>query len=244
MFVDRSACSVAVSCRMSGTALACAVSLVLGVPSAFGQEGAAVRAMPSDNYDAVFQQYLEAARRMPADRPANDWATGLFVDRRARRVNDLVTVRVIETISATGSADSSLSKKSEAEASVAKIFGLEGKLPGFIDPTALASSNSDTSFKGGGSTTRSGELSTTMPARVVEVLPNGDLVLEGIREIDINGDRQIVVLTGSVRSTDVTRSNVVLSSQIAQLRIRYFGRGLIRDNLRPGWLIRVLNKIF
>jgi flagellar L-ring protein precursor FlgH len=83
-----------------------------------------------------------------------------------------------------------------------------------------------------------------MPARVVEVLPNGDLVLEGIREIDINGDRQIVVLTGTVRPTDVTRNNIVISSQIAQLRIRYFGRGLIRDNLKPGWLVRVLNKIF
>ncbi|RPJ63116.1 MAG: hypothetical protein EHM24_24895, partial [Acidobacteria bacterium] len=60
----------------------------------------------------------------------------------------------------------------------------------------------------------------------------------------INGDRQIVVLTGVVRPSDITRQNVVLSTQIGQLRIRYFGRGLMKDNLQPGWLIRILNKIF
>ena len=83
-----------------------------------------------------------------------------------------------------------------------------------------------------------------MTARVVEVLPNGDLALEGAREIDINGDRQIVVLTGVVRQADIGPHNVVPSTSIGQLRILYFGRGLIRDNLKPGWLIRVLNKIF
>ena len=83
-----------------------------------------------------------------------------------------------------------------------------------------------------------------MTARVAEVLPNGDLVLEGVREIDINGDRQLVVLTGVARPDDIAPTNMVLSTQVGQLRIRYFGRGLIKDNLKPGWLIRVLNKIF
>ena len=92
----------------------------------------------------------------------------------------------------------------------------------------------DTKFKGGGTTTRTGQLTATITARVVEVLPNGDLVLEGAREIDINGDRQIVVLTGVARQGDIDQNNVVLSPQIGQLRIRYFGRGLIKDNLQPG----------
>ncbi len=83
-----------------------------------------------------------------------------------------------------------------------------------------------------------------MTARVAEVLPNGDLVLEGVREIDINGDRQMVVLTGVVRPDDIAPNNMVLSTQVGQLSIRYFGHGLIKDNLKPGWLIRFLNKIF
>jgi flagellar L-ring protein precursor FlgH len=69
-------------------------------------------------------------------------------------------------------------------------------------------------------------------------------VVEGVREIDINGDRQVVVLTGVVRVRDISTGNVVSSTSIGQLRVQYFGRGLIKDNLSPGWLLRVLNKIF
>jgi flagellar L-ring protein precursor FlgH len=76
------------------------------------------------------------------------------------------------------------------------------------------------------------------------VLPNGDLVLEGAREIDINGDRQMVVLTGVVRQADIQPNNVVPSTQVGQLSIRYFGNGLIKDSLKPGFLVRWLNKIF
>jgi flagellar L-ring protein precursor FlgH len=199
-----------------------------------------------DTYEELYQRYLRSARLMDRQDPAAAlaWMGGLTSDPRAHALNDLVTVRVVESISAAGKADSSLSKKGAGSASVSKLFGLEGKLPGFIDPTSLAAAGSSTSFEGGGSTVRTGELTATITARVAEVLPNGDLVLEGAREIDINGDRQIVVLTGVVRPADITPRNVILSSQVGQLSIRYFGRGLIRDNLKPGWLIRILNKIF
>lgn len=201
---------------------------------------------PSDSYGTLYQRYLDAARLVESrsQGPSATWMAGLMGDFRARHVNDLVTVRVIESITAAGTADSSLSKSSDGSASVDKLFGLESKLPTLIDPTDLVATSSNTNFAGGGTTTRSGELTATMTARVAEVLSNGDLVLEGAREIDINGDRQIVVLTGVVRPSDVTPANTVLSTQIGQLSIRYFGRGLIRDNLKPGWLIRILNKIF
>jgi len=198
----------------------------------------------ADTYDEIYRRYLVSARATERPDAAIAWMSGLASDPRARGLNDLVTVRVIESISAAGTADSSLSKKGAGSASVAKAFGIEDRLPGFIDPTALAKLSSETSFEGGGSTVRTGELSAVMTARVAEVLPNGDLVLEGAREIDINGDSQIIVLTGVVRPVDITPDNVILSTQIGQLRIRYFGRGLIRDNLKPGWLIRILNKIF
>jgi flagellar L-ring protein precursor FlgH len=81
-------------------------------------------------------------------------------------------------------------------------------------------------------------------ARVAEVLPSGDLVLEGAREIAINGDRQMIVLTGVVRTADIMPNNTVLSTQIGQLSVRYFGNGLIKDSLKPGFLVRFLNKIF
>ncbi len=203
---------------------------------------------PRDTYEAALGRHLEEARRqaaaMPANEPSIDWITGMAADRRAFRQNDLLTVRVIENIEAVGTADSSLTKASKASAAVPSLFGLEGKLPGAIDPGNLASASSDTSFKGGGATSRSSQLSAVMTTRVAEVLPNGDLLLEGVREITVNGEQQVVVLTGIVRPQDVRRNNTVLSSSVAQLRIQYFGKGLMRDNLKPGWLVRVLNKIF
>ena len=169
---------------------------------------------------------------------------GLMSDLRARRVNDLVTVRVIENVTGLGSADSNLDKRGSAAIAVPTFFGLENSLPGSINPANLASINTATNFQGGGSTTRTGALSAVLTARVEDVLPNGDLVVQGVREIEINGDRQILVLTGVVRPSDISTGNVVASTAIGQMRIRYFGRGLMKDNLTPGWLVRILNKIF
>jgi flagellar L-ring protein precursor FlgH len=193
----------------------------------------------------LFVRYLESARATTTVAGPNiAWMAGLNADLRARNVNDLVTVQVVESIVGTGSADSSLDKKSTGSAAVTSLFGVESKFPTWLDPTNLASTSSKTDFKGGGTTTRAGALTAVLTARVTEVLPNGDLVLEGVREMDINGDRQIVVLTGVVRPSSILQGNVVPSPLIGQLRIRYFGRGLIKDNLQPGWLIRVLNKVF
>ena len=202
-------------------------------------------AVVSDSYDELFVRYLESARTTTtAAGPNIGWMAGLNADLRARNVNDLVTVQVLESIVGTGTADSSLDKKSSGAAGVSNLFGLESKFPSWLDPTNLATTSSKTDFQGGGTTTRTGTLTAVLTARITEVLPNGDLVLEGAREIDINGDRQIVVLTGVVRPSSITQGNVVPSPAIGQLRIRYFGRGLIKDNLQPGWLIRVLNKVF
>lgn len=223
--------------RAGGAALCALVST-----QAFGQQVAA-----SDKYEEQLSRYLESARKQAAPMPAVnrfDWMNNLMSDVRARQVNDLVTIRVVESITASGSADSSISKASNGSATLPSLFGLESKLPSLIDPTNLASTKSNTGFKGNGTTTRAGELTATVTGRVSEVMPNGDLFIESVREIDINGDRQVVVLTGIARVADLGPSNVVLSTSLGQLQIRYFGRGLTKDSLSPGWLIRVLNKIF
>jgi len=222
--------------------LAAGFGVVLGLLAvpAFAQQAPAPK---RDDYDQVLERYLQAARAVPATAD-NMWAAGLFSDLRARRVNDLVTVRVVENITASGSADSALDKKSSAAASVTKLFGAETKFPGWLDPTSLAALGTNTGFTGSGATNRAGSLSAVITARVVEVLPNNDLVLEGIREVDINGDRQFIVLTGIVRAADVGPGNVVPSTAVGQMQIRYFGKGLIKDNLKPGWLVRALNMVF
>lgn len=164
------------------------------------------------------------------------WATDLLLDHRARRTGDLVTVQVIESISAVGSADSNMGKASKSD----------GKLPWPIPGkwSQALQSSSDTKFTGAGTTSRAASFTAVMTARVTERLPNGDLAIEGVREIVINGDRQFVTLSGVIRTADIAAGNVVASAFIGDLRIKYFGQGFMKDNLTPGWLIRFLNKIF
>jgi flagellar L-ring protein precursor FlgH len=215
---------------------------------AFAEKKKSADKVPVDNYDVLLQQFLQEARASatsPAGAVSNSsWMAGLTSDLRARHKNDLVTIKVVESVSGLGSADASLDKKSNGTAGVSSVFGLESKLPSAINPANLLTTGSNTSFLGGGSTSRSGSLTAVMTARVEDVLPNGDLLVQGVREIEINGDRQILVLTGVVRSADINTANVVPSTAIGQMRIRYFGKGLMKDNLEPGWVIKILNKIF
>ncbi len=196
---------------------------VLAAPSAAGAQ----------DYESLYMRYLMAARETPA---APMWMTDLASDPTARRLNDLVTIDVIESLTATGAADSTVGKSSSNSVSlptpVADYFAK------FLPASA------DTKFNGAGGTSRSTQLAATITARVREVLPNGDLVVEGVREIDINGDRSLVVLTGVVRPADILPGNIVPSPRVGQLRIQSFSQGLIKDSLTPGWLTRVLNKVF
>jgi flagellar L-ring protein precursor FlgH len=223
---------------------AIAVLIIAGLPAIGRAEQR--QAQPVDNYDQVFAHYLAEARKTVAPPAALQWTwmNDLAFDLRARHLNDLVTIRVLESISASGTADASTSKASDASAALPSLFGIEKHFPASIDPLNLAKLKSDSSFKGSGSTTRAGALTAVVTARVAEVLPTGDLVVEGVREIEINGDRQILVVSGVVRVADIQPDNSVLSTSVGQMRIRYFGRGLMKDSLSPGWLIRVLNKIF
>lgn len=189
----------------------------------------------STNYDEIYARYLAAARRTDAA-TRSAWMSDLTSDPNARRVNDLVTIRVIESLSASGSADSNVGKSGSASA---EFPGKIGTALGKVLPAGT-----QTQFKGSGGTTRSTELSAILTARVTEVLPSGDLVVEGVREVDINGDRSVVVLSGVIRPFDIQPGNVIPSSMVGQLRIRSLSAGLVKDSLTPGWLIRALNKVF
>lgn len=213
-------------------AAACAIVMLLSVAASVARAQQAVNAT---NYDEAYARYLAAARRSnTAGRPM--WINDLNSDLRARHVNDLVTIRVEESLSASGSADSNVGKSGSASAT------FPGKIGTVLSKGLPA--GTDTKFKGSGGTTRTTELSAVMTARVTEVLPSGDLVVEGVREVDINGDRSVVVLSGVIRPVDIQPGNVIPSSMVGQLRIRSLSAGLVKDSLTPGWLIRALNKVF
>ena len=200
---------------------------------------ATIAPITDEDYEELFRRYIEASHR---ERPptttarGRGWMTDLAFDHTARRANDIVTVHVVESVAGAGAADTALAKSGSQVASLSGLnfFGLEG----FVNRLG------ETDYEGTGTTNRTGALTAIVSARVAEVLPNGDLLLEGVREIDINGDRQMLLLTGVVRPEDIGTNNVVQSPLVGQLRIRYFGEGLIKDTVKPGWVTRILNKVF
>lgn len=174
----------------------------------------------------------------------------LYEDLKARRLNDLVTIRVVENITGSGKADTSTNRQSSLDVGVDKFFGapLNLSLNNFygkgntFSPEVKGSAESD--FKGSGETTREGKLVGTITAKVVEVMPNNNLVLEARKEITINNEKQILILRGMIRPDDIAVDNTVLSSRIADAQVFFVGDGVIQDKQRQGWLVRILDNIW
>jgi flagellar L-ring protein precursor FlgH len=171
---------------------------------------------------------------------SSGYRSDLFRDLKARYVNDVVTIRVSETTQAVASADAKNARATESTAGFDKLFGAEKAIKEL--PTML-SGKSNSSFEGQGSTSRETTLVTSLTARVVEVLPNGYLVVEGKREVRVNNENQSIYLTGIVRPEDINPNNVVLSSAVAQMSVRVQGRGIVSQPIKPGWLYRILNGV-
>lgn len=189
--------------------------------------------------------YIAAAKEPQRSEPAPEgslWAShgrrsDLFRDPKAVDVNDILTIRVNESTSAVAAADAKSSRDSEISAGASALFGLEGKIKELPNLTGAKGTNT---FEGQGSTTRQTTLQTSLSARVVDVLANGYLVIEGVREVRVNNENQTVYLTGVVRPEDIGRGNVVLSSAVAQMTVRVQGRGGVSQPLKPGWLQKIL----
>ena len=99
-------------------------------------------------------------------------------------------------------------------------------------------------FDGSGSTSRSGDLSAFMTARVTDVMGNGNLRIEGTREIEVNNEKQFITLTGIVRRRDIDAENVILSTFVSDARIAYSGVGVVDDRQRPGWMSNFMNAVW
>lgn len=149
----------------------------------------------------------------------------LFEDVKARRIGDTLTVLLQERTDATKSANSAASKDSSASLAVPRGFGEHA-----VD--------SGSEFDGGGSADQSNQLQGQITVTVTEVLPNGNLVIQGEKWIGINQGREFIRLRGIVRSVDIRPDNTVLSERVADARIAYGGEGMIADTNRAGWLTR------
>jgi flagellar L-ring protein precursor FlgH len=166
----------------------------------------------------------------------------LFVDHRARAVNDIVTIVVVEQSTQSRTAETKTSKTTSRTAALNDFPGLA--LP-TRNVTAAANLKLDLAGKaehdGKGSIDRTDKLTAQIPARVVKVLDNGNLVIEGRRAILVNDETQVATISGVVRPQDITGANTVLSSQIADAEVQVVGKGVLAEAQRPGILYRFLD---
>jgi flagellar L-ring protein precursor FlgH len=170
------------------------------------------------------------------------WAGNLFQperfqsltsDLRPRRPGDLVTVMVYESSSASSSTDTTTGR----EAGVAVDLTPTGKPLGYA-----AGAKSSNRMEGRGQTQRAGKVLAQITVSIKSIAPNGDLQLAGQQTLEINNERQHISLEGRVRAQDVSDTNVVLSTRIADAKIRYLGDGDLSDRQRPAWWQRLLTQ--
>ena len=163
----------------------------------------------------------------------------LFSDQRAFQVNDIITIRVVES----ASADQSSNTASNKSASF-KTNGSPGTGPLSSIPLFGVSGSADNAFDGSGETSRSGKLTANITARVTEVSNNGNLIVQGSRVVIINQAEEVMEIEGIVRPKDISADNSVLSTFLADARISYRGTGALDTSSRQGLISRFLGWIF
>jgi flagellar L-ring protein precursor FlgH len=161
--------------------------------------------------------------------------TSLFRDRKAQAVGDILTIIINESSNAsrTGSASNSKSASADAAAGVG-VFK-------FIGDASVSSSDS---FKAQGSLNNTNKVTGRITVQVIEVKPNGNLLVSGTQTIKQNGEEQRITVTGSVRPDDVTPDNTVLSSNVAEAQIKIDGKGPINSKQKQGILTQIFNFLF
>lgn len=167
------------------------------------------------------------------------WKDGnrsLYADRKAVKEGDVLTVLIYESTTASSRADTKTSK-SDSASTKPGVGPLLSMLP-------EGSVSGKTGSQASGSTTRSGTLVGKISVVVKEVLPNGNLKVEGTRTVGVNGEKEKIVLTGIVRPEDVSAENTVPSTAIAQAEIHYEGKGPVGNKQREGLLTKLLKWLF
>ncbi len=160
----------------------------------------------------------------------------LFEDHRARLVGDTITVQIVETINATQSSTSSIDKSGGVAAGVTAIPGIAAN--SFTAARATLGATSSNTFAGKGSTQNTNAFSGTITATVIEVLPNGHLIISGEKQIGVNHNVDVLRFSGQVDPRAIQTGNTVASAQIANVRIEQRGKGQQADAQGIGWLGR------
>ena len=200
--------------------------------------------------------YRPVSMPMPAPAPAvynsnSLWRSGaraFFKDQRAARVGDILTVIVEITDKAEIENETNRTRDNEENAGLSSLSGLEKKLekmlPEGVDFSRIVNLNSDAKSDGAGSIEREEEITTKIAAVVTQVLPNGNMVIEGRQEMRVNFEMRELIVAGVVRPEDITSDNTIPISKIAEARVSYGGKGQITDVQQPRYGQQVFDIIW
>ncbi len=169
----------------------------------------------------------------------------MFADKKAHRVGDIVTVVIAENNGTSRNNNTTTSRTSAVDASISSflyspgassLLTKKGQLP------AMSLSGKNT-FNGGGQIANTETINAQIAVKVIDVLPNGNLVVEGRRQTAFSGEKMEAILRGTVRVDDVTAINTVYSYNIADASIQYISHGALTDSQNKGWFTKVWDKV-
>lgn len=226
-----------------------ALSAVMALIAAGCGQTAIKRASPIINQDAALRAppselYPTPALRTEGSLFNDEVQLDFFSDLKARQVGDIVTINIVENSNGQKNAQTSLGRNGSWNASLG-LFGVENKLrPPGLDLTQGIDTSYANRFSGSGATSRKETMTAQMSARVVQVLPNGHLIIRGSREVLLNNEKQYMILQGVIRPQDIDANNTIQSTYVADARIDYTGQGDLSGKQREGWLTRALSAIW
>ncbi|HXE31836.1 MAG TPA: flagellar basal body L-ring protein FlgH [Terriglobales bacterium] len=203
---------------------------------------------PASPAQAALDAYLVRVRQIAlasTTTPGSLWNpngryANLSTDYKAQNLNDLITIHIMEATQATGSGTLQSKRQFDATSGFTGLFGAlsqTNRLQNLFSPA------SSSELDGQAQTASTSQLETSLTGRVVDLLPNGFLVVEAVRTISMNNQQETVIVHGVVRPADIAPDNSVLSTQVGELEVDLQGKGVISENTRPpvGWMRLMLH---
>ena len=198
--------------------------------------------------DTSINPTLDSQYRLNRPNEGSLWnqnKASVFEDTKANYVGDTVIVDIVENTTSKMDVNTEASRKTDMKVGVPTLnfLGAKTNLGGTPGNTLLGTDFSN-NFTGEGQSDRSGQLTASIAARVVEVLPNGNLSLYGRRAMKVNNEVQYIVVSGVIRPDDIDSDNRVQSTALADSRIEYYGKGQLADKQKPGWGTRIIDNVW
>lgn len=248
--------------RIAGLIIMASMLQACGAMSRMNKIGQPPTISPIENIIAPARQRSISLpmpdREISRSRPNSLWRTGaraFFKDQRAAQVGDILTVNIDISDSAAVANSTARSRQNTEKADITNFLGLETVIPDIIgkvsgkagdafSPAAAVGAGSTSGYNGAGTVDRSESIRLTVAAIVKDVLPNGNMLIEGRQEVRVNFEKRLLLIAGIVRPQDISAKNVIQHTQIAEARIIYGGAGQITDVQQPRYGAQLYDVLF